>query len=360
MLSRVILKLPKDLCLAIVNGLIVAGMYLKVRLVGPRILHLTLPSGCDHDCPFCITDIHGKGKLEGREVLSFEDIQKLVDDSIAQLTLKFNFTSNGEPLLYSKLDKLIEYIYQKSHGKAEIQIITNGTSLKNNKLEFYKKYNVSFWVSLHSSVFESWQQMHRPLHHAKEKFEALNINLKMLSSLGVRVTIHSVVTKLNINDLKHLGSFVSEVGAKNLSLTRLIDHDELKPSQAQEIEFEAVLLSLKVELDANGVAHNLDGFEIMLEEGQDGADDDEPTFYQKNRCYINFLMKPVTDEGIVKVCNGGYALGNVKDKSIKAKEKQFRSQSLSIAKNKGRVSNCNCDACPQLVMNKIANKYVLY
>ena len=357
-ISSLIYSLPKSLCLLIVNGLTYLGMNLKLKLIGPRICHLTLPSTCDHNCPFCITDVHGKGRLHGRKTLTFDEIKTIIDYSLNELTLKFNLTSNGEPLLYPHLKSLILYIQHRSKGKAEIQIVTNGTSLKKEDLDFYASNNISFWISLHSVVFDSWKQMHRPLHHEQEKYSILLNNILEFSKKGIDLTIHCVVTKLNYKDLNELPNFLTTIRIKHFSLTRLIDFEELKLNNSEELELEKIIANLKNELDKLRINHNLDGFEIMIEEDQN-TESSDPGFYELNRCYMPFLMRPITDSGLVKSCNGGPVLGAFNDKTTINKEKDFLIATSNIRKTKGVVDQCQCSSCPQLVMNKIANKYCL-
>lgn len=349
-------SLPKPICLLAVNALTYLGMNLKYRFIGPRICHLTLPSTCDHNCPFCITDVHGKGRLVGRKTISYEDVIAIIDKAIDELTLKFNFTSNGEPLLYPQLKQLITYIHTRTRGKANIQIITNGTSLKTEDLNFYKDKNVSFWISLHSPEFESWIKMHQPLHHQSEKFEKLKNNIAEISKLGIDLTLHCVVTKLNYKDLIKIPNFLKSKTINYFSLTRLIDFEELKLSNDQERELEDILLELKNGLNLLGVRHNLDGFEIMLDEQHDD-EESEPSFYELNRCYMPFLMRPITDSGYIKSCNGGPVLGSFDDLLTYKKEEVFLKAAANIRKSNGVVDQCQCSSCPQLVMNKIANKY---
>lgn len=331
-------------------------MNMKFRLVGPRICHLTLPSTCDHHCPFCITDIHGKGRLLGRETLTFNQMKQIVDQALSELTLRFNFTSNGEPLLYPHLKDLIEYIHQQSKGKGSVQIITNGTSLKASELKFYHSRHVSFWISLHSSSYESWLLMHRPLHHQKEKFDTLKTNIQEISRLGIGLTLHCVVTRLNYKDLPLIADFINGLNLNQFSLTRLIDHEELKLSYEQEQELGVIVDQLKQRLNQQSIKHNLEGFEIMLEEDQND-DSTQSSFYQTNRCYLPFLMRPITDSGQIKSCNAGMILGSYNDKKTYLNEKKFLKAAVNIIKTNGVVDQCQCSSCPQLVMNKIANKY---
>lgn len=333
-------------------------MNLKFKFIGPRICHLTLPSTCDHNCPFCITDIHGKGRLQGRDTLSFEEVKTIIDNALNELTLKFNFTSNGEPLLYPQIKSLISYIQNRSKGKADIQIITNGTSIKHDELDFYKTHNVAFWISLHSVVFESWVQMHQPLHHQKEKFQKLSKTIELISQKGMNLTLHFVITKLNYKHLVKIPEFIKDKKVSHLSLTRLIDHNDFKLSNDEELELEGIIQELKTSLNSNGINHNLEGFEAMLEEDQMESSN-ELSFYEQNRCYMPFLMRPITDSGQIKSCNGGPSLGSYKDNETYLNEENFFKAALDIKKTNGVVDQCQCSSCPQLVMNKIANKYCL-
>lgn len=195
------------------------------------------------------------------------------------------------------------------------------------------------------------------MHSERLKFDKLMLIIRKLSEAKIKITVHCVVTKLNFQDLIHIPDFLILNHIKNFSLTRLIDHQDLGLDEDEEANLGDILEQLKEKLCKTSIQHNLDGFEIMLQDADKSQV--EPSFYEKNNCYINFLMKPITEEGVIKSCNAGYSLGSVYDESIDEKEVLFRKACLNINKQNGLVDKCQCDACPQLVMNKIANQYRL-
>ena len=144
-------------------------MLFKKALVGPRILQISLPSGCNHNCPFCITDIHGEGSSKGRDTMSVEDIKSAISQAAKEYTLKFNLVSNGEPLMYPQIKEVTDHIVKETRGHGSIKIITNGTLVEKLGIDYINENEIELWLSLHSGDFETWNRCHRSMAKEPEK-----------------------------------------------------------------------------------------------------------------------------------------------------------------------------------------------
>ncbi len=356
-------------------------MFLRKQILGPRNIQISIPSGCDHDCVFCITDIHGKGAPHHREVMSFEDICLIIDSALEMCTLNIHFVSNGEPLLYPRIQELIDYTWAKSRGKCEIKIVTNGTSLKKNEKlnpKYLKSRNVVLWLSLHCGEFSVWTKIHRPKFNPEKKFEDLKEFLKDFNKISPgSLTLHNVMCSLNYEHTESILEFALETGSKDVSFGQLSKFDELQITTAEEKVLLEKLNSLKSEFARHKIRTNIHHFVIarsflkkeVNETLEDSSSENTKTtsviktnFYDENDCYISWLFSPIDDSGNVRSCGPGRFLGTIKENSYKEIIQKgfpgFILESTQISKTKKNVKDCQCESCPHVPMNSIANHYV--
>ncbi|KRQ86421.1 Cyclic pyranopterin monophosphate synthase [Caloramator mitchellensis] len=89
-------------------------------------LRVSVTDRCNLRCVYCMPD-DGIQKLEHEEILSFEDILKIIRASAELGIKKIRFTG-GEPLVRKGIENLI-YETSKINGIDDIAITTNGTRL---------------------------------------------------------------------------------------------------------------------------------------------------------------------------------------------------------------------------------------
>jgi wyosine [tRNA(Phe)-imidazoG37] synthetase (radical SAM superfamily) len=374
--------LPRPLSRGVVAFNIFLGMVIKKQILGPRNIQISIPSGCDHDCVFCITDIHGKGAIHHREVMSFEDICKIIDSALEMCVLNVHFVSNGEPLLYPRIQELIDYTWAKSHGRCEIKIVTNGTSLKKNEHlnpQYLKSRNVVLWLSLHSGEFSVWSKIHRPKLNPEKKFEDLKEFLKAFNKLSPgSLTLHNVMCSLNYDHSESILKFALETGSKDISFGQLSKFDDLQITTVQEEMLVEKLNSLKSEFARHKIRTNINHFitvrSYLKKEAHEKLEENtskelksktvmiKTHFYDENDCYISWLFSPIDDCGNVRSCGPGRFLGTVKKNSYKEIIQKgfpgFILESTQISKTKKNVKDCQCESCPHVPMNSIANHYL--
>jgi len=357
-------------------------MLLKKQILGPRNIQISIPSGCDHDCVFCITDIHGVGAPHHRDVMSFENICQIIDSALEMCTLNIHFVSNGEPLLYPRIQELINYTWAKSRGRCEIKIVTNGTSLKKNEQlnpNYLKSRNVVLWLSLHSGNFSVWSKIHRPKFNPDKKFKDLKEFLKIFNKIAPgSLTLHNVICSLNYEHMESIFEFALETGSKDISFGQLSKFDELQMTSSEEKILIEKLNSLKTGFAKHKIRTNIHHFitarsflkkEVNETLKENYSDEPKPTsviiktnFYDENDCYISWLFSPIDDCGNVRSCGPGRFLGSIKKESYKEIIRKglpgFILESTQISKNHKSVTDCRCESCPHVPMNSIANYYV--
>lgn len=113
---------------------------------------ISINNRCNLNCAYCHFHTPEKANFKAAEmdVYSVLDNIKRHIEKYAVNVFKLGFAGNGEPLLdYELLRGYIEYIggYLKT-GRISAYVITNGTLITKDMLEFFKKHNVSVGFSL--------------------------------------------------------------------------------------------------------------------------------------------------------------------------------------------------------------------
>jgi wyosine [tRNA(Phe)-imidazoG37] synthetase (radical SAM superfamily) len=364
--------LPRQLARGYVAGLTFLGMLFRRQFLGARNVQISIPAGCDHNCEFCITDIHGQGAPKHRATLSFEEICTLVDSALSICCLNLNLVSTGEPVLYPKLTDLIEYIYRKGRGRVKVKIVTNGTSLSKFSPKWMARRNVHLWLSLHAGDYAIWQSIHRPLASPEQKFSTLQTWLKEFNRQAPgRVTLHNVICKTNMHHLASVLDFAKTTDAREVFFGPLYRFPHL---QLTGDEMKLVLSSLQ-ELaplfKVEGVKTNIQNFKFVVSAGEKESDSPDQVeslrphgFYQQNNCYIPWLFSTVDDTGTVLACGAGRRLGSLRShryaEIISSQAAQLINETTRLKQTGSVVSGCRCQDCPHIQMNVEANRYLKY
>ena len=92
-------------------------------------LRISITDRCDLRCKYCMKE--RMQFLPKNEVLSFEEIERLVEIFLSQGIKKLRITG-GEPLVRKGVDKLIQNIGKKlgTYNFEELTLTTNGTLLE--------------------------------------------------------------------------------------------------------------------------------------------------------------------------------------------------------------------------------------
>lgn len=174
----------------------------KVRKPEDYTLLTVLPNSvCNFSCTYCYS-------AKGRNG-SHLDIEKLcaainffIDSKPADFkkVLTISFMGGGEPLLsWECVKQGIEYAYSKAAEKGvrlKFKIITNGSVLTEDMIDFVKKYNVEFSVSF--EIIPEIQNLQR------KHYEQVYANIAKMLQSGITVQVNSTITQANVERMEEM------------------------------------------------------------------------------------------------------------------------------------------------------------
>ena len=152
-------------------------------------------------------------------VLSFGQLCKVVDDYVFFLK-KMGFNgeislTGGEPTMHKQLIDLIEYIKQKE-VYIGLYILTNGVNISDEFIAIVKKYNIGVQVSL-----DGLESTHDDI-RGKGSYNKTVSNITKLLANGVRVAVHYVIMRKNMEDIKPFILQLNSIGVKRINFSTLI------------------------------------------------------------------------------------------------------------------------------------------
>ena len=160
---------------------------------------------CNAKCIFCLGGNYPNFTFE-RYKTFFE--KKL--SGILKNVLNVDFHGYGEFLLMPGINKFLKYIDKKIPNQTKT-FFTNGIALKNVIFPGNGLYNIV--VSLHASN----KELHKKI-VGVDKFDEIISNIKKLQKQqNIRITLCSILTKLNINDMENFVLLSKKLNVKNVT-----------------------------------------------------------------------------------------------------------------------------------------------
>lgn len=89
-------------------------------------LRIAVTDRCNHRCRYCMPE-HGVPLVTHREVLRYEEIERIVSAMVRTASLRTVRLTGGEPLLRPGLDRLVDMLVRT--GVDEVALTTNGSRL---------------------------------------------------------------------------------------------------------------------------------------------------------------------------------------------------------------------------------------
>lgn len=167
----------------------------------PILVHFELTPRCNLDCKMCYIHNADSNAMRDRE-LSTEQWKKIFDDAYA-CGMLFADLSGGECLLRSDFKELYLYLWNK---RVMITVMSNGTLLNDDYLEFFKKYPpADVQISLYGSSEEVYLQVTG--HHG---FEKAVYAIRSLTDAHIPVSIATTPSSYIKEDLVNLRKFCKE------------------------------------------------------------------------------------------------------------------------------------------------------
>lgn len=156
---------------------------------------------CNFSCSYCYSALGRNGAvLELEKMLSAVDY--FIDSKGAGFTKKLtiSFMGGGEPLLsWEVVKKGILYALEKVSESGlgiNIRIITNGSVLTGEMLDFFVGHKIALSVSF--EILKDIQNLQR------KNYDLVKSNIKKLLSAGVDVQINSTITPANVDRMEQM------------------------------------------------------------------------------------------------------------------------------------------------------------
>lgn len=174
---------------------------------------LVLTQACNLKCKYCFVVQKPK----------FMTLQTAMDatDFIARNAAERNETPSinffgGEPLL--KWDDVIVpltlYIREKYGTSYGLSMTTNGVLLDEEKLQFMKKHNIGFMVSIDGN--KTTQDLNRPCTNGKSSFDIIAPRIPMFLKYNPNMTFRATVDHDNVGEYLNNHKFAVEHGYNNM------------------------------------------------------------------------------------------------------------------------------------------------
>lgn len=154
-----------------------------------------ITSRCNQNCKYChrFLNIKELNKQQNLQILS-----NIIDSGIDNVTF-----TGGEALLIDYLDELIRLAKENN---LSTKLITNGILFNKNFFEKVKNHLDYLNFSIDSLIDETNYKLGRGANH----YNQIKKNLDMVSDSPIKLTINSVVSKVNYEDMMDLCKFVNK------------------------------------------------------------------------------------------------------------------------------------------------------
>ena len=180
---------------------------LEPTLVQPPVsVFLEITAACNLRCRHCI--VAAGAKLKGE--LTTERWLQLIHE-MAEFGVENIAFSGGEPLIHPDFHRLVEKA--RSEGMT-IQVATNGTLITPETALWLREVDAEVQVSLDGSRPE----IHDYMRAGHEAFAHAIAGIKSLVEAGHKVTVGTVVTTINQEDISAIVELVEELGVSSFRL----------------------------------------------------------------------------------------------------------------------------------------------
>ncbi len=165
-----------------------------------HLLRISLSNTCNYDCIFCHPP-----KNQKIDVMSNEEILKIICEINKIYKLKTIHFTGGEPLLRKGVDELIEGCREEVGDDIDIAMTTNGALLP----QLIEKLHNAGLNRLNISIHSLNQRKHNIITNSEgtnlnEVLEAIDEGLNM----GMRIKINSIVVRsINLDDISEMAEY---------------------------------------------------------------------------------------------------------------------------------------------------------
>ena len=182
-----------------------------------RHVSLSITNRCNLNCEYCYKSVRTDGCIKE---IPFDTI-KLFIDKLQKIEGYKDYLSSvqllgGEPTLHPDFINICSYLISQG---LDVRVSTNGTVtsiLQSKELEkLYKRGNIEFRISLDEDINHDQKSSRGAVANTVSQ------NIKYLTSHGANVTVKSVITKSNINDIPQLLKYLQTLNVKYYGFSSL-------------------------------------------------------------------------------------------------------------------------------------------
>ncbi len=205
---------------------------LKLVPVGPPpSIFWEITAACNLQCRHCVVSAGPKlaGELKTKRCL--ELAEEMTDFGLESVAF-----SGGEPFLHPDFAKIAERVRELG---LTVQVATNGTLITSKEANWLKEIQAGVQVSLDGSNSKTHDYM-RPGHNA---FDRTIAGIKALVETGQDVTVGTVLSSINIDDINNIISLAQELGVAHFRLIPFVPkgrgehytHLEVPPKKVEKV-----------------------------------------------------------------------------------------------------------------------------
>lgn len=183
-----------------------------IKFTGTRSILFNISHACNLACTYCHV-----GKEKDNMKMSFEVAEKAIDSVLELLPSNRQVTFHGsEPLANFPL---IKHAVNYANGKIRFAMQSNGTLFNDDIISFLKKNNVGSGISLDG--LRCHQDATRPYVGGYSTYDTVSKNIQKLRKDMGGLSVITVVSKNNVNDLREIAKDFERQGIYSLRFNPL-------------------------------------------------------------------------------------------------------------------------------------------
>jgi len=175
----------------------------------PLSVYLEITNSCNLNCIHCRVPKTNANNIFDNKIYS--RIDKLSKEGVFEVSL-----TGGEPFNREDIFKIAEHCFNKNLG---INILTNGTKITNDVIDWGKKFLINFYISL-----DGMPKTHNII-RGQECGNKILTMIKRLKENEIAIEVSTTLLKMNYHSIKKLCIFLNKYNI-NLKVRRFILNNE--------------------------------------------------------------------------------------------------------------------------------------
>ena len=196
------------------------------QTIYPLLVEISPTNQCNHGCTFCAYEYLNR---KPGFFLEYDHVVRCIGELSALGTKSLFYSGEGEPLLYKKLEDLVEYSARKGFDQA---LNTNGVLLRDRRMERLLPHMSWIRVSLNAGTREDYAAIHRT---APKDFDTVLSNLekavqyKTARKLRVTLGVQLVYLDQSVGSIHGLAKQLKNIGVDYFTVKRFNQHPAASP-----------------------------------------------------------------------------------------------------------------------------------